>query len=156
MTKKSIARIGNVFCIEIDNCYKCFFQFIAYDRSQLNGQVIRVFKKRYPLDYLPNLDEIVQDDVSFYSHTIIRFGLDNNVWYKVGNNPNKGDVDNIYFKLDGWEGKGRWQRWKINGDVEYSDTLPEDSVKYNYGFIFPYKDIAAKIKTGHYIGMTDD
>ena len=156
MATHNIARIGNVFCVEIDTSYKCFFQFVAYDKTQLNGQVIRVFKKRYPMEYKPDLNEIVQDEVSFYSHTVIKFGLDDNVWYKIGHSPNKGDVDNIFFKLKGWKGKSCWKYWKINNDIQYSSQISDELVKYHYGFIFPYKDIVAKIKTGHYIDMKDD
>lgn len=107
MNKKVIARVGNIFCVEIDTSFKCFFQFVAYDKTQLNGQVIRVFKKRYPMEYKPDLNEIVQDEVSFYSHTVIKFGMDDNVWYKIGHCPNKGDVDNIFFKLKGWKNIGK-------------------------------------------------
>jgi hypothetical protein len=156
MIKKVIARVGNIFCVEIDDSYKCYFQFVAYDKTQLNGQVIRVFKKRYPLDYIPNPDDIVQDEVSFYSHTIIRFGLEDNVWYKIGNSPQKGDVENIMFRLKGWKGKKCWKVWKINEEFQHVETLSDEIAKYNIGFIFPYKDIIAKIKTGHYINMIDD
>ncbi len=29
--KRIITRIGDIFCIEIDNEYKCYFQYIAKD-----------------------------------------------------------------------------------------------------------------------------
>ena len=96
MEKRTIARIGNIFCVEIDHIYKCYFQFVAYDRTQLMGQVIRVFKTHYPMDYVPNLQEVVRDEVFFYSHTLVGIGLKRNAWYKVGNIPDRGDVENIF------------------------------------------------------------
>ena len=154
MEKRTIARIGNIFCVEIDNIYKCYFQFVAYDRTQLMGQVIRVFKTRYPMDYVPNLKEIVRDEVSFYSHALVGIGLQDHEWYNVGNNPDKGDVENIYFKTESYERK--WRIWKINKEFEFVDTLPDVAGGFHYGVIFPAKDVLAKIKTGHYIGMTND
>lgn len=45
---------------------------------------------------------------------------------------------------------------KINEGFQYVETLSDETAKYNIGFIFPYKDIIAKIKTCHYINMIDD
>ena len=45
---------------------------------------------------------------------------------------------------------------KINEGFQYVETLSDETAKYNYGFIFPYKDIIEKIETGHYINMIDD
>ena len=43
MAKRIVTKIGYVFCVEIDNKYKCFFQYVANDMTQLNSSVIRVF-----------------------------------------------------------------------------------------------------------------
>ena len=42
-------RIGYVFCVDVDNQYKCFFQYIADDMG-IYSRVIRIFKRRglYP------------------------------------------------------------------------------------------------------------
>jgi hypothetical protein len=47
----------------------------------LNGRVIRVFKQKYPLDYIPNMKETVKDEVDFY---VLKFGIQQNMWYKIG------------------------------------------------------------------------
>ena len=57
MAKRIVTKIGNVFCAEIDGKYKCFFQYIMNDLVQLNSSVIRVFKRRYPMDYKPDMEE---------------------------------------------------------------------------------------------------
>ena len=72
MAKRIVTKIGDVFCVEVDNEYKCFFQYVANDMTVLNSSVIRVFKEHYPIDYKPNLDEIVRGNVHFYAHTILR------------------------------------------------------------------------------------
>ena len=71
MTKKLIIRKGDIFCAEIENEYKCYFQYIERDRTQMGSNVIRVFKTRYPITYDPIIDEIVKDEVFFYAHTLV-------------------------------------------------------------------------------------
>ena len=89
--KRIVTRIGNVFCAEIDNECKRFFQYVANDLEELNSSVIRVFKNKYPMDYEPEIEEIVGDEVEFYAHTILKFGIVFNAWYKVGTSKNIGD-----------------------------------------------------------------
>ncbi len=83
MAKRIVTRIGNVFCAEINGEYKSYFQYVCNDMSQLNSSVIRVFKSRYTIDYEPVLEDIINDEVAFYAHTILKDGIEFNVWYKV-------------------------------------------------------------------------
>ena len=83
MAKRIVTKVGDVFCVEIDNEYKCFFQYIEKDLSQLNSSVIRAFKRRYPIDATPIIEEIVNDDILFNAHTDFRAVIDYNAWYKV-------------------------------------------------------------------------
>lgn len=47
MAKRIVTKIGDVFCAEIDNRIKRYFQYIVNDMEQLNSSVIRVFKTHY-------------------------------------------------------------------------------------------------------------
>ena len=51
------------------------------------------------MNYIPNVDEIIQDEVYFYAHTVLRSGLHAGAWYKVGTSKNVGDINNIMFSL---------------------------------------------------------
>ena len=82
--KRIVTKIGDVFCAEIDDQYKRYFQYVVDDMEQLNSSVIRVFKRHYPMDDEPMIDDIVKDEVEFYAHTVLKFGILYNVWYKVG------------------------------------------------------------------------
>jgi hypothetical protein len=33
MAKRIVTKIGDVFCVEVDNDYKCFFQYVANDMT---------------------------------------------------------------------------------------------------------------------------
>ena len=81
MAKRIITKIGDIFCVEVDNDYKCYFQYVANDMTVLNSSVIRVFARHYSIDYEPVFEDIVKDEVYFYAHTILRFGILYNAWY---------------------------------------------------------------------------
>ena len=148
MANRFVSRIGNIFCMEIDNEYKCYFQYIANDRTQLNSSVIRVFKKRYSLDDNPPMDEIIKDDVLFYAHTVIKIGYLENTWYKVGTNRDVGGISSIYFK------DRIYPRyiWKINSPFIRIEALTEEINNYSIGSVFPHFCIVNKIKTGRFWG----
>lgn len=158
MAKKTYVRIGDVFCVEIDNEYKCFFQYIAQDELQLGGQVIRVFKTHYPMDYVPICEELIKDEVQFYSHTFIRPCMDLGFWYKVGTTKNIGNIRTPYF-CDPWRNikehasrASHFSVWRIgdNRKVILGSMSIDEYNKYSYGAILPPGDIINKIRTGEY------
>ena len=84
MAKRIVTKIGDIFCVELGNGYKSYFQYIANDMTQLNSSVIRAFVGRYPMDYKPDMDELVKSEVAFYAHTIIKSGVQEDVFHKYG------------------------------------------------------------------------
>ena len=157
MATRIVTRKGDIFCVVIDNKFKAYFQYITTDMTQLNSTVIRVFKKHYPMDYVPDFDEIVRDDVHFYAHTILRPGLNEGAWYKVGSNKEVGDVDNIMFSLFqdvNFADKKKsysWYIWRINQRTEYIGEMKEEYKKYDRGWVYSYINIVEKIRTGHFL-----
>lgn len=166
MAKRIVTNIGNVFCVDIDGKYKCYFQYICNDISMLNSSVIRVFKTRYPLDYKPILMEIITGEVSFYAHTILRAGIQFNIWKKVGN-ATLVNADNIKKVLFGFTKDHlyignetisvdpllNWTIWHVNENLIEIGKLPEkyyDSTDLEYGVVIPYHEIVNRIKLGYY------
>ena len=156
--KRIITRIGDIFCIEIDNEYKCYFQYIAKDMSQLNSSVIRVFKRHYPMDYEYDEQEVLNDEVNFYAHTILRIGIDNGTWYKVGKSKEIGDTSKIMFRLSSDFGGGpqpiksyHWYVWKLNEEYIHIGELTEGYKDItDLGLVIQYCDVFNKIKNGFY------
>ncbi len=170
MAKRIITKIGDVFCVEIDGEYKCFFQFIGKDIEQLNSSIIRVFKTRYPIEYKPVIKDIVKDEILFYAHTILKFGVEFEAWYKVGksnelglNNLNKiiwGTVfqyknhfnygTHIIKEINPLE---NWTIWEVNNKSINVGILPK---KYydliENGIVISYSSILERIKYGYYLG----
>ena len=156
MAKRIVTKIGYVFCIEIEGQYKCYFQYVANDLTQLNSSVIRVSKTRYPIDYVPDIEAIVNDEVYFYAHTILRVGIDAGAWYKVGKSKNIGEPDKIMFKLFS-EGdysqmtkSYRWYVWQLNKEHVFIGEQTDAIRGYDLGWVVPYIDIVSKIKTGKF------
>ena len=168
MAKRVIINKGDIFCVEIEGKYKSYFQFLDKDVNLLNSNVIRVFKTRYPLDYEPILDEIVQDDVLFYTHTFIRIGLDYNAWYKIGRLKQEEpyNLTNVKFgtycetKLKRENGilefisvspLENWTTWYVNGEYECDvDLMTKDIEILELGGVMPYSHVLYRIEYGYY------
>ena len=134
MANRIITKIGDIFCVEVDNDYKCYFQYVANDLTVLNSS-----------------------EVYFYAHTILRFGILYNAWYKVGKHPDIGNPDEITFRM--YNDIGNWNRsksynwviWKINQKQEFIGEMREKYASIDLGIVLTYKDIVSKITTGSYI-----
>ena len=162
--KRVAVKEGDVFCAEFDNRFKCYFQNIVKDSTSLSGNVIRVFYKHYPIDYVPVIEDIVKDEVAFYTHTFIRFGLWYDAWYKIGKSKDTGiwDLDNVvfglaqksrfvnnrYINVDPLE---NWWVWKVNQPHSVVGRLPEEYHDIiEPGSVFPYTDIRRRMEYGYY------
>ena len=93
--EKNCRKIGDIFRVDLDGKTKRYFQYVAINESQLGGSVIRVFKRRYDIVDQPSPEEIVADEVDFYTHTSLKIGILEGYWQKVGRCTNIGDTENI-------------------------------------------------------------
>ena len=154
MAKRIVTKIGDVFCAEIEGQCKRFFQYFAIDSTQLNSSVIRVFKEHYPMDYIPDISEIITGEVEFYAHTVLRMGIADGIWYKVGKSLELGDYRDVFFRIDGdidrVERSEKWYVWKIGEPFIYVGKLPEKYYEADDGSVMPYENLIARFKTGKY------
>ena len=167
MAKRIVTKIGDVFCVEVDGRYKQFFQYIANDLTCLNSSTIRVFQKEYPMEYKPVVDDIVKDEVMFYAHTVLKFGIQEGVWYKVGKSADIGldTLNNVLFgiplpiryedgKMMDLDYLGNWVVWKVNQPwLRIGELKEKDAHLIEEGSVMPYTEIAERIKYGYPISM---
>lgn len=121
---RSNTQIGDVFLVKIDDSSKKYFQYVISDLTQLNSDVIRAFKKVYSINANPDLSEIVNDEVEFYTHCVTKLGLKMNLWEKVGNIREVGNTTEILFRDTNDYGSKvgeepirisrNWYVWRIN------------------------------------------
>ena len=154
-------KIGDVFSVEIDDNSKKYFQLVAFDLMQLNGDVIRAFKKTYPISANPELSEIVGGEVEFYAHCVTKFGLKMNLWEKVVNSSTVGKTDDILFRGSNDSGSkvgeenvevsDKWYVWRINDkDFTHVGKLKGENRKAEIGIVVNPYDVVERIKTGKY------
>lgn len=165
MAKRIVTKIGDIFCAEIDGKYKVYFQYIANDTEALNSSVIRVFQRRYRLTDILDVDEIVTDEILFYAHTVLRVGIEENKWYKVGKSDNLGldKLENIYFGLAQstyidaelmqiihCDPQENLVIWHVNHEKRREGKLTnENKLKIEYGGVVPVGSIISRIKLGY-------
>jgi hypothetical protein len=154
-----LVREGDVFAARIDEDTRKYFQYIADDRTQLNSRVIRVFRKTYRIEEPADPAEIVSGEVDFYAHVVIRWGLQMNLWEKVGNVKEIGKLK-VLFR--GSEDSGRrsdeppvekserWYVWRINEAVIDVGKLEGENRKAEIGVIVTPGDIVHRMRTGRY------
>ena len=150
---KSKSRIGDVFCATLTTGKK-YLQYVANDRSQLDSEVIRVFKKLYPLDANPNLAEVVRDEVEFYAHVFLRFARKLRTWDKVGNIDEVGRVA-VLFRDTNDYGKGvpvshDWWIWRINEKSRRVGKLEGSNRNAEVGIVVSPPNIVHRMQTGAY------
>ena len=148
MERKKTTKIGDIFAVKIDNNHQRFFQYIVSDMTMLNSSVIRVFKKEYLVTDVIDWNEVVRDEVDFYAHTILRVGLDYDLWDLVANVPEVGDYSHI--------GKPQvevsydWDVWRINQNFIDVGRLPKKYHNAEIGVVVSAHNVVKRIKTGKY------
>jgi len=147
--------IGDVFMVKINDTSKKYFQYIINDLTQLNSDVIRVFKKVYPYDTNPVISEIVNDEIDFYAHCVTKWGVKFGYWEKVGNIHEVGQCDAL-FRSVGDSGNQtvkiseNWWVWKINEKQRWVGKLEGENRKSEIGSVIPPDSVFHRIKTGKY------
>lgn len=134
-------KIGDVFSVKIDDSSKKHFQYIISDLTQLNSDVIRAFKKIYPINANSDLSEIVNGEVEFYAHCVTKLGLKMGYWESVGNISDVGNFDNMLFRSSGDNPQTRvsqnWWVWKINEEQKPVGKLEGENRKAEIGSVIP-------------------
>lgn len=153
-------KIGDLFSANLDDKTKKYFQYVSNDLTQLNSDVIRVFKKEYPVDTDPDLSEVVKGEIEFYAHCVTKLGVKLDYWKKVGNIDDVGEIDKILFRnTDDYGSKPgeqikvsyNWYVWKINDeDFKQVGKLKGENKEAEIGIVVPPDSIVYRMRTGEY------
>lgn len=149
-----ITKKGDVFSAALDDRHKKYFQYVGPDWTMLNSEVIRVFKKTYPIDEQPALQDVIKDEIQFYAHVVIKWGIKMKLWEKVGNVPEVGEVK-VLFRDSLDYGKqmkvsDNWRIWRINEPFIKVGKLEGDNQKAEIGIVVTPEDILDRMRTGKY------
>ncbi len=161
MAKRVNTKIGDIFSVSINETEKRYMQLVAFDLTQLNSDVVRAFKKIYPIGANPSSNEIINDEIFFYAHCVTKFGIKLNLWEKIGQNLNVGNINNIIFKGTSDYGRkageepirisNNWYVWRINDDkFTKVGKLEGENRNAEIGLVVNPYDIVDRIRTGKY------
>lgn len=166
--KRIVTKIGHVFCSEVEGVFKFYFQYVANDVHQLNSSVIRVFRTHYNLNDEPDLNTVVSDNVDFYAHTVLRRGIEQGLWHRIGKAGimNSDSLSEVIFaqtqnqsivyepnaKLIEIDPLRNWYMWHLgDADSRFIGVLPahlHDMVEVSY--VFPPLSVIQRAKYGFY------
>ena len=154
-----IIKIGDVFSVLVDDNSKKYFQYIANDMTQLNSDVIAVFKKKYAIKENLELSQIVKDEVDFYAHCVIKWGIKMNLWIKVGQSKEIRKVETLFRCSNDYGRKlgeepikisSNWRVWKINEEFRQVGKLVGESQKAEIGIVVSPTDVVHRMINGEY------
>lgn len=155
-----ITKIGDVFEVVLDNQTKKYFQYITNDLCQLNSSVIRVFKKKYNIEHNLDCDIIVEGEVDFYAHCVLRWGIKSKVWTKIGHCKATGTKDILFRDTNDFGHKlgdppikisTNWHIWKVNdGNFTRVGKLEQQYQHADLGMVMPADMIVDRMKNGVY------
>ena len=153
--KRITTKVGDVFEVQIDEAHKKYFQYVANDLTQLNSSVIRTFKTKYRNDQSFTLKEIVTDEIDFYAHVVLKWGIQLNLWKKIGSINEVGNVD-VFFRDSNDYGNPEikvsydWRIWKINEPFQNIGKLEGVFQKAEIGVVVTATDIVERMTNGKY------
>jgi hypothetical protein len=151
--------IGDIFSVQTSTDTKKYMQYVANDLTMLNSDVIRAFKKQYPIESNPNLSEIVNDEVEFYAHCVTQWGIKLGFWKKIGNIAEVGDLKDVIFRDSSDYGNPQvkisenWWVWSVNKEQRSVGRLEGVNRTAEIGIVFDAESIVERMKTGEYGGF---
>lgn len=153
-------KTGDVFEVKVDDFRKKYFQYTINDLTQLNSDVIRVFKKIYSIDQKPELAEIVDEEIEFYAHCVTKIGVKMGLWNRVGNIDDVGKPKDVLFRISGDAGckpgefvsvSEDWYVWRVNDKMTKKiGKLLGENRNAEIGLVYNPANIVHRIKTGVY------
>jgi hypothetical protein len=164
MARRKKPTVGDIYEVPLQGNKKGYVQYIGSDTSQLNSDVIRVFKCRESADSSLSIEEILKGEIEFYSHvTGMELGERDGSWIKVGNSNNVGDLKSPFFrdsadelvrKENGNYGlpdvSKTWYVWRMNEPRVLVKDLSGDNINADVGSALPPAWVVQRMNTGKY------
>jgi len=147
--------VGSIFRVEEEESRVRYFWCVDVDQSQLNSQIIVVFRRTYPAAEQPDLDAIIRDDVDFYCHTFLGLGKKLGFWSRAGFRRvsrefpmlfrNSADYGNPSINVS-----EKWFVWAPNQPYRNVGKLTGVLTRAEIGVVFPPSAVVSRIRSGKY------
>jgi hypothetical protein len=126
---------------------------------KLLAYAVRVFTRAYPVSDLADLKSIVNDEVAFYAHVVISWGIRMGLWEKLGNISGTGDLCVLFRNTNDYgcksgekpvEISNNWHVWRIGEPFRHVGKLEGENEKAEIGIVVSPPDIVKRMQTGKY------
>ena len=160
MVKRVIVKKGYIYKVELEDGTIRYFQYIGKDKSDLNSDVICVFKKHYTESDGDSLSvgTIVNDDIECYMHTSVSAGVKLGLWSRIFTTSPFLHEKRIFFRssqdiLSIRPNQPpivsyRWFVWEMNGERRFVGRLRKKYHHYDIGMVFSPYSVISRLKTG--------
>lgn len=147
--------VGDVFEVRMDALTKRLFQYVATDASQLNSHVVRVYKKPYGLNELPDLRAVINGGVDFHAHVLLGIGIKQKLWQKVGHEQPLGAVDVLFRDTNDYGNpeikvSRNWYVWTVNAPFEKVGEFRPKYEAAEVGVVVPPDSLIYRMRNGKY------
>lgn len=150
--KKFKVKPGDILKVPIDN-ELYYIQYLVNDSTLFNSNIIRVFNYSTNKNMTVDLRRIVEKEVLFIAHTMIKGGVKLCNWEILGNVPLSETfetpvfraTDDVYSEV---KKSNKWFIWKPNEKEMKVGKLPKHYKDLPYGTVYHPMDIVEWIKNG--------
>lgn len=148
-------KVGDLFEVRVDTLVRRFFQYVADDATQLNSQVVRVFRESYDSEGPCDIQGITSGTIDFYAHVFLRLGLKQHIWRKVGHADVPENLDVLFRDTNDYGNpeiaiSQNWHIWKINRPFEKVGQLPPSCERADIGVVVPPDSLVHRMRYGKY------
>lgn len=152
MKKNHKAKPGDIFKIPVES-EVYYLQYLMNDYSLFNSNVVRAFNYKSNVNEIIDLKELVQKEVKFIAHTMIKGGVKLCNWEKIGNipidetfePPTFRATDDVFSEV---KKSNKWFVWKAGEQERKIGKLNNEFKSLPYGTIYHPIDITEWLKTG--------
>ena|SRR5690242_20648045 len=145
---------GDIFEVQLSD-KKRYFQFIYKDDEYMAGHLIRAFIYANGIHEKPELRELIQSNVDFYTYTRVIEGLKEGFWKRISNVPIENDFNPPAFRQTNdvysiTPKSVNWFIWK--GKFSTKQLIGKLTDKYKelpVSAIYPPKAIVRWLETGN-------
>lgn len=154
---RSFTKVGDIYEISLQDGKSRYFQYIAKDSTNLNADVIRVFRRSFVETDALQIDTIISDEIEYYLHTSVSAGVKIGVWKKFGSSQKLGNLDiSFRISLDSLESElkkvvsKKWVVWRLNEERCFVGRLPRSYQDAGIGMVYSPITIYNWLQTGMY------
>jgi hypothetical protein len=151
--------IGDIFSIAIGDGQVRFFQYIGNDSTQLDSEIIRVYKNQYSSTNAIDLESIITSEIDWHAHCFLRLGLKMGYWSKVGKAAIAQGITALFRDTYDY-GRAAWQEpilvshnwvvWHPGQDFQRVGRLVGENEQADIGLVMSPVDIAYRMQHGVY------